>query len=102
MKNVLVAVCMTLLLLACGNSKEVGVPKTSEGIDEPQAKVVAVHAFQEATRNEVLEYSVSSSKSSNSAWEYEIRGTGNYARPGFYWRVRVDKATGQATVRGGE
>jgi hypothetical protein len=88
---VLIAGLLTCTLLAC-----------SEGeVTKEAALEIARKAFA-ADNDQIREFEIWESDSSDEYWQFSAKGTGEYARPGYHGFVQVDKKTGQATTIMGE
>jgi hypothetical protein len=96
---VLLALCG---LSACVQADSEGSAASSGVVGKESARALAEQAFLEATAHRVPRYAMELSGGDERDWLFMARGTGEYARPGFHWLVRVNKQTGVTQVIPGE
>jgi hypothetical protein len=71
-------------------------------VDAGRARQIAEKAFLNYTSRKVKTYSIKQNMDGKAEWEFYIQGTKTFARPGYYWIVKVNPESGVATVIGGE
>ncbi len=69
--------------------------------DAKQARRIAEAAFLKFTGRKIKTYSIKQLPLSSTGWEFLVKGTKRFARPGYYWVVSVDMNFGTAVVTAG-
>ena len=88
-----------LLSAACSAQTDAS---KSAGMNVQAVQKQAEHAFKVHTNNQVGKYTLSTPKDEGRYWSVFVKGTDEFARPGYHWIVKIDKATGHAQVTPGE
>jgi hypothetical protein len=67
-----------------------------------QAQALAEVLFHRELKNTITTYSIDRvSVEDMTEWSFIIVGTGDFARPGYFWTVRINRATGQWVIEHG-
>jgi hypothetical protein len=90
---------LCLVSLACSAQTDVSkAPRVSAQTIQKQAE----QAFKAHTENRVGKYSLSTPKDEGQHWSVLVKGTDEFARPGYHWIVKIDKSSGRTQVIPGE
>jgi hypothetical protein len=95
---------MAYLLLAfttCG-FPNLHAQAAASAMNEGVAEKMAEKAFLDETKHGIAKYSIQPLKHTSERWRFVVKGSGEFARPGYHWLVEIDKITGKSTVTSGE
>lgn len=89
--------CLGSLACSAQTDASKAAPVSSQTIQKQ-----AEQAFKTHTENRISKYSVSTPTDEGKYWSVFVRGTGEFARPGYHWLVKIDKNSGRTQVIQGE
>jgi hypothetical protein len=90
------------LICSCAAIAEPDKQNHSATLSVDRAAEIASKAFKKTTRVDIKKVSVTIGEEAEEYWVFLFMGKEDYARPGFHWLVKVNKATGKADVIPGE